>query len=297
MRNPSNKKSSIAKSSLSDEQLFLLCKRFGSQALLARRRFIGLLPEVFRRQIYLKKKFSSIYEFAAKLGGVSKDQVDTVLHLDRKFEKLQILQKALTEGEVSVNKLARVVSVANDENEKEIYEKTKVLPSRALEVFVKDIKNENEKNEKHDGLSKPLFDQNLHVQELKLDEDVEKELIEMQEKGIDVNEFLRNTLKKRREEIKKEKVEITEKQNTKGQASTGISNSRYIPIKIQRLLHKEHGTLCSVPNCKKPAKTIHHALPFSLAHSHDPRFLAPLCENHHKIAHLNNVRFAEISRR
>ncbi len=304
MKNPSDKKSSIAKSSLSDEQLYLLCKRFGRKALLARRKFIGLLPEIFRRKIYLKKHFTSIYEFAAKLGGVSKEQVDTVLHLDRKFEKLPTLKNALNEGEVSMNKLARVVFIANDENEKEIYEKTKVLPSRALEVFVKDIKNENEKQ---NGGSKPLFDQNLHVQELKLDEDVKQELTEMQEKGIDINEFLRNILKKRREEIEKEKARITAQQNTHDQTSTGVSNSpnnkplskpsRYIPIQIQRLLHKEHGTLCSVPHCQKPATIIHHTLPFSISHSHDPHFLAPLCENHHKIAHLNNIKFAEISRR
>ncbi len=304
MKNPSDKKSSIAKSSLSDEQLFLLCKHYGTQAILARRKFIGLLPEIFRRKIYLKKHFSSIFEFAAKLGGVSKEQVDTVMHLNRKFERLPTLKNALNEGEISMNKLARIVSVANDENEKEIYEKTKILPNRALEVFVKDIKNENENTEKHDGLSKPLFGQNLHVQELKLDEDVEKELIGMQEKGIDINEFLRNTLKKRKEEIEKEKTEISAQQNTHAQVSTGVSNklinkpiSRYVPIQIKRILNKEHGTICSVPHCQKPAKTIHHTLPFSLAHSHDPRFLAPLCESHHKIAHLANVKFAEMNRR
>ncbi len=292
MKNPGQNTHHCKKSSLPDEQLYLLCKRFGSQALLARRKFIGLLPEIFRRKIYLKKHFSSIFEFAAKLGGVSKEQVGTVLHLDRKFEKLPTLKNALTDGEISMNKLARVVSIANDENEKEIYEKTKILPTRALEVFVHDLKTE-----KQNGFCEPLFDRNLHVQKLKLDEDVEQELTEMQEKGIDVNEFLRNILKKRKEEIEQEKAQITAQQNSHDQASTGASNSRYIPTKIRNILHKEHGTLCSVPNCQKPATTIHHTLPFSLAHSHDPRFLAPLCENHHKIAHLNNVKFAEIARR
>ncbi len=155
MKNPSDKKSPIAKSSLSDDQLFLLCKRFGSQALLARRKFIGLLPEVFRRQIYLKKKFSSIYEFAAKLGGVSREQVIRVLGLEEKFENLPVLKEALTNGEISISKISRISSIATEENQSELVEKAKILPKSALEVFVKDMKIENTKSkelQKQNGL-------------------------------------------------------------------------------------------------------------------------------------------------
>ncbi len=306
MKNPSDKKSSI-----SDEQLFLLCKRFGSQALLARRKFIGLLPAIFRRQIYLKKKFSSIYEFAAKLGGVSKEQVDTVLRLDRKFEEMPILKNALTEGEISISKISRIASIATKENQSELTEKAKILPKSALEVFVKDVKTENtqsQNSQNQNGLFEPKTVSNSLPGQTFLDEnfspELKQKLYQLHQKGIDINELLLEFLKKREEEIEQEKAKITEKQNENEPKSTGVSNklinkpiSRYVPIQIKRILNKEHGTICSVPHCQKPAKTIHHTLPFSLAHSHDPRFLAPLCESHHKIAHLANVKFAEINRR
>ncbi len=284
---------------ISDEKLYLLCKRFGSQALTARRKFAGLLPEVFRRKLFEKKSFSSIYEFAAKLAGMSREQVDVVLRLDRRFESMPILRKALNEGEVSASKLVRIASVATTENQKEIFEKTKILSNKAVEVFVKDIRYaQNIENKTSKGFCKPLFDQKtLRTQTLKLDEDVENELIKMQEKGIDVNEFLRNTLKKQKEEIEQEKAKITAQQDSNETKSTGVSNSRYISAQIKNILKREHGNLCSVPNCQKPAKIIHHMLPFSLAHSHDPRFLAPLCQEHHKIAHLANITFAEINLR
>ena len=71
---------------LSDENLFKLCRIYGARALEWRNKFIGLLPEVNRRRLYEQKGFSSIFEFAAKLAGVSREQLGTVLSLDRKFE-------------------------------------------------------------------------------------------------------------------------------------------------------------------------------------------------------------------
>jgi uncharacterized protein YpbB len=54
---------------MSDAKLYQLCQYYGAQALAARRKFVGLLPEVARRHLYLKKGFGSIREFAAKLAG------------------------------------------------------------------------------------------------------------------------------------------------------------------------------------------------------------------------------------
>jgi hypothetical protein len=61
--------------SVSDEKLYALCKKYGENALYYRRKFIGLLPEVYKRKLYEKKKCGSIFEFAAKLCGVSEEHV------------------------------------------------------------------------------------------------------------------------------------------------------------------------------------------------------------------------------
>src|SRR3989344_3847884 len=102
---------------ITDEKLFQLCKTFGQRALLWRQKFIGLLPEVNRRKLYEKKGFASIFEFAARLGGVSEEQVSCALNLNKRFENKPLLKKMLVNGEVSINKLARVASVATAENQ------------------------------------------------------------------------------------------------------------------------------------------------------------------------------------
>lgn len=66
---------------VTDEQLYRMCQRFGEQAKYWRQRFIGLLPEANRRYLYEKKGFSSIFEFAYKLAGLSEEQVRRALNL------------------------------------------------------------------------------------------------------------------------------------------------------------------------------------------------------------------------
>jgi hypothetical protein len=312
--------------SMTDEELYKLCRKFGSAALEARRKFAGLLPEVFKRKLYARKRFSSIFEFAAKLAGMSKEQVSLILNLEKKFEDKPVLHEALVSGEVSVNKLVRVASIANVENQGELFEKMKNLSNRAVEVFVKDVKNSMVETEKsgsgvdvknQNGYLKPLFDlKSLHVQtfntDLKLDEDVKRELLEMQEKGIDVNEFLRSVLKERREKIEEKKDEIarrkgvvkkvgkeTGKEIVSNQKSIAdaqkFNSSRYIPVAVRKIIKEEHGTKCSYPGCSKQAQILHHTRRFALVHDHNPCFIAPLCAAHHEIAHKIDVKFVKNS--
>ncbi|MEK7547614.1 MAG: hypothetical protein AAB540_01840, partial [Patescibacteria group bacterium] len=57
---------------------------------------------------------------------------------------------------------------------------------------------------------------------------------------------------------------------------------------------EEHGKKCSIPNCQKPAKILHHTQRLSLSRTHNPRFLAPLCEDHHEIAHSIDIKYHKI---
>jgi len=283
---------------LSDKKLFLICKKWGAAALEARRKFAGLLPEVFARDLaegekgrsWLQKRgFSNVYEFAAKLAGMSRNQVDLVLRLEKRLEDKPVLRGALVSGEVSANKLARVVSIATAENQQDILGKVEVLSSRALEVFVKDFKNQN-------GLGEPkMGDANLHVRVLKsnldldleLDEDVKNELIEMKKKGIDVNQILREFLRGRKEKLEQEKSEVVEKQMRErhDRAIIGMPANRYISVEVRRVVTLEFGNKCSMPGCSKPAENLHHEKGFAKDQCHDPRFLKPMCRGHHEIAH------------
>lgn len=266
-----------------DQKIYELCKKYGAEALEARRKFAGLLPEVFRRRIYLKKGYGSIFEFAARLAGISQEQVRMVLNLEKRLEDKPVLKNLLIGGEVSVNKLARVVAVATSENQEFLADQLKLLSQAAVETLVRDIKVAENVND----LQKPIFeDKSLRAQtQLRLNEIVAGELLELQEKGIDINQLIANALQRRREEIAEEKGTIAE---------TVVTQGRYIPVKIKNILIKEQGTKCSIQDCKKAAEEIHHTQRFAIGGNHDPHFMARVCSEHHKIAHSIDVKFQQV---
>jgi hypothetical protein len=220
---------------------------------------------------------------------MSRDQVDLVLRLERKFEDKPILRGALVNGEVSANKLARVVSIVTAENQRDLLGKVETLSNRALEVFVKDFKNQNGLEEAKTGNA------SLHVQtfksdfdlDLELEEDVKNELIEMKKKGIDVNNLLREFLRDRKEKLEQEKSEVVEKQmrERENRAVIGMPANRYVPVEVRKIIIKEFGGKCSTPGCEKLAENLHHENGFAIDQCHDPRFLKPLCRGHHELAH------------
>ncbi|MFA5792942.1 MAG: hypothetical protein WC897_03685 [Candidatus Gracilibacteria bacterium] len=270
---------------MSDLELLKMCEEFGSLAIKWRQKFIGLLPEVNRRKLYEKKGCQSIYEFAAKLAGVSVEQVNQVIRLERKFEDKPALHTALTDGEVSVSKLERVSSLATPENDADLLEMAKNFPRKALEVSVRDIKNFQNKN----GLPQPLFDpkvlpgQNFSTLKHALSNEVIEELNRLDEQGQDINEILMELLEYRKQKIEQEKQKIS--------AEVKQTDSRYVNVKTKHVLEEEYGKKCSAPGCNKLAMAIHHTLPFALAHRHDPAFMAPLCHEHHQIAHLKDLSY------
>lgn len=111
----------------------------------------------------------------------------------------------------------------------------------------------------------------------KLSAEVKRKLDELDEKGIDINHLLLEMLQKREEKIAEEKEKLSvEAQPTK---------SRYIKVKVRKVIQKEHGTICSIPGCNKPARALHHTRRFALSRTHDPYYLSPMCHGHHEISH------------
>ncbi|MFA6918144.1 MAG: hypothetical protein WC285_04945, partial [Candidatus Gracilibacteria bacterium] len=319
-------------SCLSDEKLYQLCQIYGERTRFWRQKFTGLIPEVFRRRLYEKKGFSSIFEFAKKLAGLSEEQVRLVLNLERRFEETPTLKSLLVEGKVSINKLARIVSISKPENEKFLATQVQILSKSAVETLVRDEKfwiksgDENsEKNEEKNGASgadvecqngsqksffesKSLPGQDLAAgigmgwhggamtggagsETLHLSSEVQRKLLELQQKGIEINNLLLEFLQKREQEIaeRKETVsrEILKREGKKPPTS-------HIPVAAKRILHEEFGKKCSVKNCKNPSTQIHHIQRFFASQSPDPRYLTPLCKEHHELAHSADLAYCEI---
>lgn len=263
---------------LSDKQLLKRCQDYGRRSLKWRWKFLGLLPEIGRRRLWEKRGFLSVFHFAAQTAGVSRNQVSRVLNMDRRFEANSVFQlrELLVEGEVSPNKLARVVAVADVETEEAWVAHVKALPHRAVERLVKDVKLKN-----LNGLGKPGIDaKSVHAHRLNLSDEVEVKLEEMQNRGIDVNEFLMEKLLEREQEIEYEKESIV--------SNLPKEQPRSMTVQVERVMKSEWGSKCAVRSCAWIAEEVHHLVPFSMNPVHDPRLMAPLCREHHAVAHSVN---------
>lgn len=259
---------------ITDEKLYYLCKAYGERALFWRRKFLGLLPEVYGRELYKKKGFSSIFEFAAKLAGISEEQVSRVLNLEKRFQDKPDLHKALINGGVSVNKLARIASIATVENQGLLVEQVRMLSQKALEVFVKDerVVVRAHKQDEKSQIEQPV------TPEPKLMDKTKIKLCELQKKGIDIDEFILTAIERRGREVALEKAKLAQAQSVE-------KASRYVPVEIERVIQKEYGDKCAMPGCEHRADHLHHEIPFAILKNHNPYFLKPLCKEHHSIAH------------
>lgn len=294
------------KLSASQEKLHRQFQEYGRKHLEARRLCIGLLPQIFAEKIYVKKGFDSIYEYAGKLAGLSREQVKRALSLHARFADKPLLRGLLTTGEVSLNKLAKVASVATAENEAALADQIRLLPCRAVETLVRDISRhrvcqESAGPQEDDG-QKPLFanifvhvnkvdsEQPAESQEilrLKLSARITRQLLELQNKGIDLNDMIAGMLIRREQEISEEKAKLAR--------HSGPAKTRYVQVAIRKVLRQEHGNQCSSPGCNRRAETLHHTLRLALGGTHNPHFLAPLCREHHRIAHSIDLKYHEFS--
>ena len=256
---------------MTDQELYEKARLYGRNTLMWRQRFIGLLPEVERRRLYAAKGFGSMSEFAFKLAGLSEEQVRTALNLEKRFADKPTLKALLENGEVSINKLVRIQSVATVENEAFWAQQVQLLPKKALETLVRD--------ERHEGALPG------QIMPLQISVDVKARLEKLQEKGIDVDKLLTELLDRHEQEIAEEKAAIAK--------DLKETDSRYVAVRTQRVLEKEHGSKCSIPTCKRPSEHLHHTQTFALSRRHDPHYLAPLCKEHHTIAHSINLRVQE----
>ena len=301
MNNSSNSvnKTLANSQSMTDAELYNLCREYGQAALEARRKFLGLLPEVHRRELWRTKGYGSIREFAAKLAGVSEDQLNEVLHLHRKLHDKPALQAQLISGQVSHNKIARVVAIATPENQSFWAAQTASLSKTALNTLVKDQKT----------LPNTLSGQSILPEissnaTIALKAKTVERLNQLKSKGFDLDQLLNQLLDQRESEIAEEKAKLGEEQEYRAQIYQEFAKrvigpvpkpKRAVPIKIRRVLQQEHGTKCCIATCQKPAKTIHHAIRFSLNGNHDPRYLQPLCPAHHEITHKIDLKYQQHS--
>jgi hypothetical protein len=279
----------------------ILHKKFVNYGLNAKewtKKCVLLLPEIAKRKIWEKKGFLSIYEYAAKLAGMSRNKVDEALWILRKIEDKPELQQVVELK--GIQSVKPVISITNELNAKFWAEKAREMSRDTLRVYVKELKKQSLENntseiELQNGfpMSKNnpdfraspkttmnLFDQqaipNKEIITIELDMELAEKLRKLKGSG-DWNDLLKQLIELREKQIESEKPESVK------------TNSRHIPIAIKRHVIARTNGSCTFPGCLKPAELLHHTKRFALHKAHDPDSIVPLCKAHERLAHLGLI--------
>ncbi len=127
-------------SRLSDLELYNRCRKYGMNAKVWSRRFAGLLPEVAKRSLHRRKGFTSIQEFAAKVGGMSEYSVERVLQLHLRIKDKPFLLKIFESGTEGWSKIDRVSYIATTETDQFWADQLTKLSKGALELYVQNYR-------------------------------------------------------------------------------------------------------------------------------------------------------------
>jgi len=228
------------------------------------RKCVLLLPEIERRQIWRKKGCGSIFEYAAKIAGMSRSTVEEALRVLKRIEDKPLLMQLLEEK--GLQRVRPIAAIASVENQEFWAQKAKSMGKTALETYVKDFRLE--------------FLPREETQSVKVTMELEPKLAAQLEKlrGEGTwNELMEKLLA----------VEVKEKQRERPEPVQ--TKSRHIPMSIQNYLEERTGGLCAHPTCTRSATSLHHTQRWALEKVHDPARLQPLCTGHERIAHLGLI--------
>ena len=269
---------------LSDKDLYALCKEYGQKARFWRRRFAGLLPEVERRGLYRRRGCGSIYEFAAKLAGMSKESVDKVLQISRKLQDKPRLLEQLETGAQSWSKLEKVAYVATVQTDGEWAERLGTMSQASVEAFVQNsrLKTPLERGiqpEKHAERSGAL----------------KKEVVRFDLNPELARKFQQIAKRADFESIVSKIIQEVEKREAAEKPQSVATPSRHIPSEIDRYVRARTNDLCAFPTCTKLGTSLHHTQRWALENVHDPDRLHLLCTAHERLAHQGYIENEEQS--
>lgn len=290
-------------------------QQYGANAKEWMRKCVLLLPEIEKHQVWRAKGFASIYEYAAKLAGMSRNTVDDALRILKRIEDKPELIKIVEDK--GLNAVRPVVTIATPATESFWAEKAKNMSRHTLETYIKEFRKtffgedsatdmenlsvnattgsdltkaenstetvsrtgtgNNGKNSHQQAISiLGNFIAYKKIVAMELDPEVVEQLEKLKGQD-DWNELMKQFLQMRAQQLEEQKPEAV------------TAKSRHIPNKIQRYIFQRTNGTCSYPCCKKPFKIKHHTQRFALEEVHDPDRLHGLCKAHERIAHLGLI--------
>lgn len=123
---------------MTDKELYQYCQDVGAKARDWKKRFVALLPEVAKRNLYRKYGFASIVDFAGRLGGVGEYTVEVAMQLQKHINDKPALLNILPK--VGVHKMRVVATIATKENQEILAKKVMEMSKPALQVWAREIR-------------------------------------------------------------------------------------------------------------------------------------------------------------
>ena len=244
-------------------ELHACFSEYGKNAKEWARRCMLLLPDIDRYKVWRKKGFGSLYEYAAKIAGLSRLQVNESLRILKKIEDKPALKEVVREKGIWAVK--PVATIATRETEKEWAERVGSMSRREVEVFVKGVVTESGRA----GAETQPVKATVTI-------DLDPELLDQLKKikgDKDWDDVVKEFLVLRAKSFKEKKPEPVK------------TESRHIPNQIQRFVRKRDNRKCVVPGCGRKYSELHHSDGFSRVKCHDPDRIFCLCSGHHDLAH------------
>lgn len=268
------------------EKLHQKFSEYGANAKEWMKKCVLLLPEIDRKRVWARKGFSSIYEYAAKLAGMSRDKVNEALRVLSKVEDKPALVAIIQDKGLGAVK--PVATIATKATEEFWAKKARELSKHELEAYVRGVKNQMNNDgtfgrpgtatgyETLTDLGKPcdlVKGEKLQVfVSMELDFEVLDELKKLKGDG-DWNALMKGFLALRKEKLEEIKPEAKE------------NASRYVPAVIRKYVLAKYNSRCAFPGCNRRYAELHHVGRFFFDDRHDPDGIVPLCESHHMLAH------------
>lgn len=233
-------------------------------------KLLALLPQINEQKIYEQEGYGNIYEYAARIAGLSSGVVSKALKLEEKLKDKPHLQKAVeTHG---INKVGIIAGFATKENEKELAEKVVYMSKPALQEYSKEVRG------KVTASWQVELDKEMMFMFLKL----KKKFGENMSNKECLRKILETMNENSEEPSKKSKPQRKAKKPTEilgDFLKPRLKITRYITVQERKNLTDR----CSHPGCHRPADVIHHPNRFSQSTNH--KNLKSLCKYHHEFAH------------
>lgn len=261
---------------------------YGVSAKEWQRKCLLLLPEIEKHQVWKKKGFSCIYEYAAKLAGISRYQTNDALRVLRKIaDKPELMAVAQDKGVGAVRPIA---TIATAETARYFAKKVQELTKNELEVFVSGLKKQGGK-EFLEGSARTT-DERIGARRVPTENEsapgaaperlMKKVEMLLRQETLDKLTKLNNN---DWDELMGKLIAAYEAQLAAEKPQKVVTSSRHIPRIIAEYVEKRANGKCEFPGCKKPFVHLHHVDRFASQKEHDPDRIVALCKAHHDLAH------------